>query len=349
MLKAAVAFFALFGSALSECGPSWKKNFDLVDLAKTDFRKVFNEWKVDFNKEYETIEEEFERFGIFMDNVQRIASWNSQKQTSTTAPNQFADWTDAEFKAYVSRGYKGMPKDMKLLNRLEKRLGDEQLKANPSSVDWTTQGVVTPVKNQGNCGSCWAFSTTGSIECQYAIQHGTLNSLSEQQLVDCSGSYGNDGCNGGLMDNAFKYVEHEGGLCSETEYPYTAKDGTCKSCSTLYDPIQSYTDVTPRSESSLETAVASGCVSVAIQANQFAFQYYSGGVLTGNCGTNLDHGVLAVGYGYDSSSQLNYWKVKNSWGTSWGEQGYVLICKECDKNGNQGECGILDEPSYANA
>jgi len=148
------------------------------------------------------------------------------------------------------------------------------------------------------------------------------------------------------MDSAFKYVEKEGGLCSETEYPYTGTDGTCKatSCGTKYNKISGYSDVTADDETALETAAASGCVSVAIEADQYAFQYYSSGVLTGTCGTSLDHGVLVVGYGTDGSQ--DYWKVKNSWGTTWGEDGYVLICRSCDKNGSKGECGINMEPSY---
>jgi len=214
-----------------------------------------------------------------------------------------------------------------------------------TSVDWTAKGVVTPVKNQGSCGSCWAFSTTGSVESNSAIKTGSLISLSEQELVDCSGSYGNDGCDGGLMDYAFEYVKANGGLCTETDYAYTGVDGTCKSSGcTHYNPITGYTDVTQDSETSLETAVTNGPVSVAIEADQYAFQFYSSGVLTGTCGTSLDHGVLAVGYG--TTNGQDYWKVKNSWGTSWGEAGYVLICRNCDKNGNAGECGILEEPSY---
>ena len=261
-------------------------------------------------------------------------------------PNQFADWTDDEFHSYVhDRGLKGTRPKYTIggrgMNLKRSQVGD-----NPSSVDWTTQGVVTPVKNQGQCGSCWAFSTTGAIECMVAISTGTLVSLSEQQLVDCSHRQGNLGCDGGEMDDAFKYVMEEGGLCSEKEYPYKAEGGSCEasSCGTLYDPISSYTDVTSRSEPDLETATAAGCVSVAIEADQFAFQYYSSGILDGTCGTNLDHGVLVVGYGNDGNQE--YWKVKNSWGESWGEDGYVLICKECNKNGKDGECGILMQPSY---
>merc|ERR1712087_1096434 len=222
----------------------------------------------------------------------------------------------------------------------------------PTAIDWTDNNgnYVTPVKNQGQCGSCWSFSTTGAIESRTAIANkqtgNDIVTLSEQELVDCSGSYGNQGCNGGLMDDAFKYIQKAQGLCSEQENPYTAKDGTCvaSSCGTRYDAISSYSDVTPDSFASMEEAVAQGPVSIAIEANQLAFQFYSSGVFTGNCGTQLDHGVLAVGYGVDGSQK--YWKVKNSWGASWGMNGYILICKECQKNGDKGECGILMQPSF---
>merc|ERR1712174_101257 len=166
------------------------------------------------------------------------------------------------------------------------------------SIDWTNvdgKSYVTAVKNQGSCGSCWAFSTTGSLESRYAIKHdvtGTeIPTLSEQELVDCSKAEGNEGCNGGLMDDAFKYVEKPGGLCSEAEYKYTARDGTCKStsCGTKYYGINSYTD--------METAVAAGPVSIAVDASGTTWQFYRGGVVDGSCGTRLDHGVLAVGYG----------------------------------------------------
>jgi len=353
-LKGVVAFVAVIGTVLGGRfdynGESWKKEIDLVDFGKMELKATFDDWRQSFGKNYGTVEEEQRRFAIFIENMEKIASWNSNSDNlASLRPNQFTDLTSDEFVANV-HGKKGKcfasKRPKYTIGGKSKPVKKNPATTDPASVDWTTQGVVTPVKNQGQCGSCWAFSATGAIECRYAIAHGVLTSLSEQQLVDCSVPEGDLGCDGGEMDNAFKYVEKTGGLCTEAEYPYQGVDGMCKaqSCGMMYDAIKNYTDVTPRDEQALEEAAVTGCVSVAIEANQFAFQYYSSGVLTGTCGTSLDHGVLVVGYGTLNGTE--YWKVKNSWGTSWGENGYVLICKDCNKNGNQGECGINDQPSY---
>jgi C1A family cysteine protease len=330
--------------------------FSTPDYHTATHTKVFKSWATHFGKTYDSLLEEANRFIIFVENWEYIHKVNNQQLSYSLGLNQFADLTADEFRYHV-HGKEGSCLRMgeKSLNKLKSSSSSgsqsksgEKLTA-PSSIDWTTKGVVTPVKNQGQCGSCWAFSTTGSIESAAAIKTGKLVSLSEQQLVDCSRSYGNMGCNGGLMDQAFKYVEASGGLCSEQEYPYTARDGTCQSpsCGTKYDPISGYTDVSHDSEQALMDAVAKGPVSIAIEADQSAFQFYRGGVLTGSCGTRLDHGVLVVGYGTDGSQQ--YWKVKNSWGASWGEQGYIRLCRDCNKNAGAGECGILEEPSYPTA
>jgi cathepsin L len=221
----------------------------------------------------------------------------------------------------------------------------KQIKKVASSVDWRAQGAVTPVKNQGQCGSCWSFSATGSMEGAHQIKTGNLVSLSEQQLIDCSTAQGNQGCNGGLMDQAFQYVISAGGITAEAQYPYTATGpNTCQTNVTSVASISSFVDVTPGSESALMTAVNLGPVSVAIEADQQCFQFYSGGILSDpSCGMQLDHGVLVVGYGTDSTApagKQDYWIVKNSWGASWGESGYIRLVR------GSNECGIAQEPSY---
>merc|ERR1712087_753979 len=211
------------------------------------------------------------------------------------------------------------------------------------SVDWTTKGAVTPVKNQGQCGSCWSFSTTGSLEGAWEIATGNLVSFSEQQFVDCDKV--DQGCNGGLMDNAFKYAERNA-LCTEDSYSYKGRGGTCQATScTVGIPkggVTGYKDVAKDDMNALMEAVAQQPVSIAIEAGLPTFQLYKSGVLGGICGTNLDHGVLAVGYGTDGGK--DYWKVKNSWGTSFGEDGYIRLLR--GKKG-AGECGLLSgPPSY---
>merc|ERR1711869_154980 len=192
-------------------------------------------------------------------------------------------------------------------------------------------------KNQGQCGSCWAFSTWGGLEGAWEIGTGTLTSMSEQQLVDCSKA--NLGCNGGSMESGFQFEEGVN-VATESSYPYTARDGSCKS--------SGYSTAIPRggvtgyksvgaSTSSLQSALQHGPVSVAIEADQMAFQGYTGGVITSGCGEQLDHGVLAVGYGTENG--IDYFLVKNSWGASWGDQGYVKI-------GADNVCGILAQPSF---
>ena len=214
----------------------------------------------------------------------------------------------------------------------------------PASVDWTAKGAVTPVKNQGQCGSCWAFSATGAVEGAHAINKGHLVSLSEQQLVDCSGSYGNQGCNGGLMDSAFKYIIQNGGICSEEAYPYEGRDSKCRSNScTAVTKIGGFYDVPADNADALQAAVAKQPVAVAIEADSSCFQFYSSGVLECACGSALNHGVLAVGYGEEGGKP--FWNVKNSWGESWGAGGYIKMLRG-DKAPRAGMCGIQRSASY---
>jgi len=329
---------------------AWEKvEYTLEDMESLDLMSTYESWQAFFGRS----DASGEKYITWLENLYIIADHNSKDSSYKLGLNQFSDMTADEFKLYVHGNdgacFKPEERDMIMNVGGQDVIIDDKEPVNaPASVDWTTKGVVTPVKNQGQCGSCWAFSATGAIECGYAIKNGKLNSLSEQQLVDCAGrSYGCAGCNGGQMTGGMQYAADNGGLCSESEYSYTARDGTCKasSCGTKYDKNEGYTRVTPYSSSSLEEATAESCVSIGIEADQTAFQHYSSGVLTGTCGTSIDHGVLVVGYGTSGSQQ--YWKVKNSWGKTWGMEGYVDICRNCDKNGRDGECGILMEPNVA--
>jgi cathepsin L len=268
--------------------------------------------------------------------LELIENHNRQNLGFTLAMNKFGNLTAAEF----SNIYNGMRISADLSDAIHSQPIDVNL---PDSVDWRTKGVVTEIKNQGQCGSCWAFSATGSIEGQHALSTQKLVSVSEQQLVDCSKSYDNYGCDGGWMDNAFKYTIHNKGLDTEDSYPYQARDGTCRfKPASVGATISGYADVTKGSESALQTAVANvGPISVAIDASHSSFQFYHSGVYYESMcsSTQLDHGVLAVGYGTDSSK--DFWIVKNSWGTDWGNNGYIMMSRNRNNN-----CGIATSSSY---
>merc|ERR1712224_895948 len=244
-------------------------------------------------------------------------------------PNQFAHLTTEQYVKAAGLGF--MKSEHTLPHLGVHEYNGEEL---ADSVDWTTQGAVTPVKDQGQCGSCWAFSTTGGMEGAWQIASGSLTSMSEQQLVDCAPSP-NAGCNGGSMEAAFDFAGTVN-VATEASYPYKATDGSCQTSFSTAIPqggVTGYKSV-GQSTADLKSALMTGPVSVAIEADQMAFQMYSGGVPSSGCGTNLDHGVLAVGY------TAGAFKVKNSWGSSWGASGYLQISTE----GNV--CGIRSDASY---
>jgi C1A family cysteine protease len=289
-----------------------------------------------FNRTYEDSSEYEHRFRVFVDNSLYIDEFNAKSDNVKLGMNLFGDLTYAEWRRQYLGCYKSEARAKNVVVLDEKEVSLD--------VDWRAKGAVTGVKDQGQCGSCWAFSTTGSVEGAGFINTGSLVSLSEQQLVDCSSNYGNDGCGGGLMDYAFKYIIANGGLCSENDYPYEAADGSCRASSCKSQPsskITGYQDVAQNNEAQLRAAVSQQPVSVAIEADQAAFQFYKSGIFNQPCGTSLDHGVLAVGF---SSDQGGYWIVKNSWGASWGDNGYISMA--FGMNGGAGECGIAMEPSY---
>jgi C1A family cysteine protease len=306
----------------------------------------FIAWMNRHGKQYSTMEEYLLREYNFNKNAFAIEKRNSlPDRTAKLGLNQFADISQEEFSSRYLGGYK--QRSQMLRGEVKAYESYNPLVSLPAAVDWVAEGAVTGVKNQGQCGSCWSFSTTGAVEGAWFLAGNPLTSLSEQQLVDCSTAQGNQGCNGGLMDQAFEYIIQNGGICSETAYPYTATQGTCASANcTSVAHISSYIDVQPNNETALMIAVAKQPVSVAVEADGLDWQFYMGGIVTDACGTNLDHGVLVVGYGTQETTQpQDYWKVKNSWGPSWGEQGYIRLGRG-SKFAPHGECGILMDPSY---
>lgn len=300
-------------------------------------------------------------FENWLDNDKFIELTNAKNLTYTVGHNAFSGMNSEEFAEFM--GFRAnqelLAKESGFLRGSVPTVQQEgimDLESLPTSVDWRTKGVVTSVKDQGSCGSCWSFSTTGALEGIYAISNGNLVSFSEQQLVDCDyGLRKNHGCNGGLMDDAFSFISSNGGLCSEESYPYvsgtTKKEGTCQTSCKLVSgsKISKYTDVTANSDNAMMTALAQQPVAVAIDATT-DFQLYKSGVFTAKCGTDLNHGVLLVGY--SSQNGLDYYILKNSWSSDWGMEGYLLLGKGNDPatgkpyNNGAGQCGVLGMASY---
>jgi len=301
------------------------------------YQAQFASFVAKYDKSYSR-EDLLYRYNVFKANVDFITRHNRGNSSYTLGMNKFGDLPFEEFHAKYT-GFNHVKRDFIRSKNVPPHV---HRYSNPASVDWRASGAVTPVKDQGQCGSCWAFSATGSMEGAVFIAKKTLLSLSEQQLVDCSTKQGNEGCNGGLMDYAFEYVIANKGLTSETAYPYKAVDQRCKNpLPASVSTISSYVDVKSNDDQALEDAVSKGPVSVAIEADQAAFQFYTSGVFDdASCGTSLDHGVLAVGY--NVSGAKKYWIVKNSWGSDWGNQGYIWMVRKA----GAGECGINMENSY---
>ncbi len=300
----------------------------------------FLEYGVKYNKVYDTIDEIKERYLIFHDNLAYIQEHNDGNHSYKLGVNQFADWSNDEFKTYVRQGSFGL--GMKTTCPKAADMSGSYA----SSVDWRQQGIVAPIQDQSSCGSCWTFSSSSAIEGAYAQKTGKFVKLSEQNLVDCAGlAYGSMGCNGGLMDGAFNYVMANG-IASEDSYPYTGKDGSCKSF-TPVTKLSSCNDVAAN-ELQLTYAVSKRVVSIAIQADGRSFQLYSSGVYDDpNCYKGqLDHGVSLVGYGHDSSSSKDYWVLRNSWSNTWGQAGYMYIYRNSLATSTTGTCGLAMMTSY---
>ncbi|XP_074345215.1 cysteine proteinase mucunain-like [Apium graveolens] len=313
----------------------------LVPRTHDELLSLYESWLVKHHKNYNALGEKEKRFEIFKENLEFIDDHNNGfNQSFKLGLNKFADLSNDEYKSMFLGGK--MVRDKKGLksDRFEFRVGDDL----PEFVDWREKGAVASVKDQGQCGSCWAFSTVAAVEGINQIVTGELIPLSEQELVDCDKGF-NQGCNGGLMDYGFEFIVKNGGIDTEDDYPYKAVDGQCdqnrKNAKVV--TINGYEDVPQNDEKSLKKAVAHQPVSVAIEAGGRAFQLYESGVFTGLCGTELDHGVVAVGYGTEDGK--DYWIVRNSWGPNWGENGYIRLERNVAST-NTGKCGIAMQPSY---
>ncbi|XLU48877.1 hypothetical protein S245_043691 [Arachis hypogaea] len=311
-------------------------------------RETHEKWMEEYGKVYKDGEEKERRFGIFKNNVEFIESFNAAGDKSfKLSVNRFADLSVEEFKASLN----GLPKSSHwpgtTMESKTTPFRHENVTDIPETVDWRKRGVVTPIKDQGGCYSCWAFSTVASIEGIHKIATGKLVSLSEQELVDCVRG-DTTGCKGGYMEDAFRFIVKKGGITSESNYSYKGVDKTCKANEKEtrkhnVAKIKGFEKVPSNNEKALLKAVAKQPVSVYVQAGGDDFQFYSSGIFTGKCGTEPDHAVTVVGYG-KAKDGTKYWIIKNSWGTDWGEKGYMRI--ERDIHAKEGLCGIANNPSY---
>ncbi|TYZ60225.1 hypothetical protein PybrP1_000567 [[Pythium] brassicae (nom. inval.)] len=303
----------------------------------TGMRALFGAWRQSFGKRYATALEEQLRADIFAVNARQVATHNAQAGVSFTMElNQFADLSWDEFK----RWYLGNPQNCSATTRNPR---SPAYGAVPDEKDWRQDGAVSPVKNQGKCGSCWTFSSTGCLESHLKLKHGQMVLLSEQNLLDCADAFDNHGCNGGLPSHAFEYVHYNGGIDTEASYPYEAKAGKCKfNTYHVGAQVASVVNITARDETELKAAVGTaGPVSVAFQVVS-DFRFYKSGVYeSAECKSgeqDVNHAVLAVGYGAEDGKK--HWIVKNSWGDAWGMSGFFQIAR--DKN----MCGVADCASY---
>ncbi|XP_049394059.1 zingipain-2-like [Solanum stenotomum] len=303
-------------------------------------------WMARHGRTYENDIEKAKRLNIFKKNVKFIESFNNNGSRSyKLGINKFSDLTSEEFLRYYTTNH-GLNnkfssiKSQKLSPTTISSFKYENMSDVPSEMDWRKSGVVTSIKDQGGCGCCWAFSTIAALEGANKLSTGKLISLSEQQLLDCS--IENDGCNGGSMPTAYDYIVKNNGIAAESDYPYEENQDSCKIQDSIVK-MSSYEMLPPSSEPTLLTAVARQPISVGIAVNK-EFMSYQSGVYDGNCGDEVNHAVTIIGYGTNNENGAKYWIIKNSWGSSWGENGYMKIAR--DIGNNDGLCRIATMASY---
>ncbi|XP_050367304.1 ervatamin-B-like [Argentina anserina] len=303
-------------------------------LNEASIAEKYDQWMSMYGRVYPNSEDKQRRFAIFKKNVEFVENFNKDgNKTYKLGVNKFSDMTNEEF--LRQRTGAKMPTNRSLTSSENTPFRYQNLDDVPPQIDWRQNGAVTPIKDQGKCNSCWAFSAVAAVEGLIKIKTGKLLSLSEQQLVDCDQF--NRGCQPGRIDAAYDYIwDH--GLASEQDYPYFGSKGNCDTtkANKTVTRISGFTIAPQNDEDYRLKAVSRQPISIFIDASGAAFQHYSGGVFSGDCGTNLCHTVAVVGYGTEQGT--NYWILKNSWGESWGENGYMRILRSA--NPPYGLCGI---------
>jgi len=296
---------------------------------------LFSAWMKQHNKVYQSTEI-VHRYSIWSKNMEFIMNHNAEESSYRVAMNEFGDLTAAEWKQRRGVDRAG------IVRGPTAKAARHRAVAPPTSWDWRQMHAINPIQNQGQCGSCWAFTTGDSVSGLWSIKTGMLFPVSVQEIVDCSGAEGNEGCNGGLMTNAFQWIIDNGGICDWQEYQYTAQTGTCMSANcTNVATIKSYQSIAVGDEAALMTAVYGQPVSAAVEADGQSFQFYQSGVLDDpTCGTNIDHGMTVIGWGTDATAKKDYWLLRNMWGTAWGENGYMRIVR------GKNMCGVTEAASF---
>ncbi|XP_019168749.1 PREDICTED: zingipain-2-like [Ipomoea nil] len=312
---------------------------------QNSMRLRHQQWMAHHGKVYADASEEDMRFNVFKNNVERIETFNAGPDKGyKLGVNKYADLTNEEFRWLHIGGFVRRDEEAGLVSAAKsKPFRYANATGLPSAVDWRKKGAVTPIKQQGDCGSCWAFAAVAAVEGIHQLKTGKLLSLSTQELVDCDGK--NYGCNGGYPNHAFQFIVNNNGLTTEENYPYKGKDGVCKAMGTAQKvaKISGYDKVPSKNETALMQAVAHQPVAVLIDGGDFDFQFYKKGVFSGECKSSTDHVVTVVGYG-TAGDENKYWVIKNSWGTTWGENGYMKIQR--DYADESGLCGLAKAAYY---
>ncbi|CAH2071171.1 unnamed protein product [Thlaspi arvense] len=302
---------------------------------------IFESWMVKYGKVYDSVAEKGRRLTVFKDNLRFITNRNAENLSYRLGLTRFADLSLHDYNELCHGADPKPPRNhdfMTSSDRYKTSVSDVL----PNSIDWRNEGAMTEVKDQGDCRSCWAFSTVGAVEGLNKIVTGELVTLSEQILINCNKE--SNGCRGGKVETAFEFIVNNG-LGTDNDYPYKAVNGVCDGRHKENNTnvvIDGYKNLPANDELALRKAVAHQPITAIIDSSSREFQLYESGVFDGTCGTNLNHGIVVVGYGTEKGR--DYWIVRNSWGNTWGEAGYMKMARNIANP--RGLCGIAMRASY---